>query len=105
MGHSRVDLSIVYYSIEYDHRELVDAVREATNNAQLILIIISYNSTVGRFIGASSPGEFTEKRVKSGSVAVERFKKVLPCFPMLGWEAYVEIRPEPCQFSGFHNNT
>ena len=25
--------------------------------------------------------------------------------PMLGWEAYVEIRPVPCQFSGFHNNT
>ncbi len=34
LGNSRVDLSIVYSSIEYDHRELVDAVREATNNAQ-----------------------------------------------------------------------
>ena len=56
LGSSRVDLSIVYSSSEYDHREVVDAVRKATNNAPLI--------------GASSSGEFTEERVESGSVAV-----------------------------------
>jgi methyl-accepting chemotaxis protein len=52
----RIDLSIVYSSSEYDHREVVDAVREATGNAPLI--------------GASSAGEFTEREVESGSVAV-----------------------------------
>jgi methyl-accepting chemotaxis protein len=56
LGSSRVDLSIVYSSSEYDLREVVDVVREATNNAPLI--------------GASSSGEFTEERVESGSVAV-----------------------------------
>ncbi|MCK4459766.1 MAG: hypothetical protein KAU52_08615, partial [Methanosarcinales archaeon] len=52
----RVDLSIVYSSSEYDHREVVDAVRKVTGNALLI--------------GASSAGEFTERKVESGSVAV-----------------------------------
>ena len=56
LGNSRIDLSIVYSSSEYDHREVVDAVRGATNNAPLI--------------GASSSGEFTEKIVESGSVVV-----------------------------------
>ena len=56
LGTERVDLSIVYSSSEYDHGEVVDAVREATGNAPLI--------------GASSAGEFTEERVESGSVAV-----------------------------------
>lgn len=56
LGTDRVDLSIVYSSSEYDHGEVVDAVREATGNAPLI--------------GASSAGEFTEGRVESGSVAV-----------------------------------
>ncbi len=52
----RIDLSIVYSSSKHDHREVVDAVREATGNAPLI--------------GASSAGEFTEEKVESGSVAV-----------------------------------
>jgi len=56
LGNSRIDLSIVYSSSEYDHRQVVDAVRGATNNAPLI--------------GASSSGEFTEKIVESGSVVV-----------------------------------
>lgn len=56
LGNSRIDLSIVYSSSEYDHRQVVDAVRGATNNAPLI--------------GASSSGEFTEKKVESGSVVV-----------------------------------
>jgi methyl-accepting chemotaxis protein len=56
LGADRVDLSIVYSSSEYDHREVVDIVREATNNAPLI--------------GASTAGEFTEERVERGSVAV-----------------------------------
>jgi len=202
MGNSRFNLSIVYSSSEYNHKEVVDAVRKATNNALLI--------------GASSSGEFTEKIVENGSVAVgklttpdeiaqyftnymlglktekegeykarwpssinedyslnfacaiaegavfrimdcsnlddqvnaaeeaakmarrsaenagysefagilvfdcahrqlilgdrfleavDRFKKVLPGVPMLGWETYGEIRMEPGQFSGFHNST
>ena len=37
--------------------------------------------------------------------AVDRFKKVLPGVPVLGWETYGEIRMEPGQFSGFHNTT
>ena len=102
LAHSNI---IVYSSIEYDHREVVDAVREATNNAPLILIVIPRSLAVGRFIEASSSGEFTEKRVKSGSVAVDCFKKVLPRVPMLNWEAYGEIRLEPGQFSGLHNTT
>ena len=53
---ARVDLSIVYSSSEYDHRKVVDAIREATNNAPLI--------------GSSSAGEFTEEKVERGSVAV-----------------------------------
>jgi methyl-accepting chemotaxis protein len=56
LGGGRVDLSIVYSSSEYDPREVVDAVRGATDNAPLI--------------GASSAGEFTEEKVESGSVAV-----------------------------------
>ena len=56
LGGSRVDLSIVYSSSDYDHREVVDVVREATNNAPLI--------------GASSAGEFTAEKVERGSVAV-----------------------------------
>ncbi|MDL2123589.1 MAG: FIST C-terminal domain-containing protein [Deltaproteobacteria bacterium] len=52
----RVDLSMLYVSSEYDYGKAVDAVRKATNNAPLI--------------GASSAGEFTEKRVEKGSVAV-----------------------------------
>lgn len=56
LGSSRVDLSMVYSSSEYDHREVVDVVREATNNAPLI--------------GASTAGEFTEEKVERGSVAV-----------------------------------
>jgi methyl-accepting chemotaxis protein len=56
LGGGRVDLSIVYSSSDYDHREVVDVVREATNNAPLI--------------GASSAGEFTAEKVERGSVAV-----------------------------------
>ena len=56
LGGGRVDLSIVYSSSDYDHREVVDVVREATDNALLI--------------GASTAGEFTEERVERGSVAV-----------------------------------
>jgi methyl-accepting chemotaxis protein len=56
LGRDRVDLAIVYSSSVYDHREVVDAVREATNDAPLI--------------GASSAGEFTEEKVEKGSVAV-----------------------------------
>ncbi len=52
----RIDLSIVYSSSEYDPLEVVDAVRKVTGNALLI--------------GASSAGEFTERKVESGSVAV-----------------------------------
>ncbi|MEA1907043.1 MAG: FIST N-terminal domain-containing protein [Euryarchaeota archaeon] len=52
----RIDLSIVYSSSEYDLMEVVDAVRKVTGDALLI--------------GASSAGEFTEKKVESGSVAV-----------------------------------
>ncbi len=52
----RIDLSIVYSSSEYDLCEVVDAVRKVTGNALLI--------------GASSAGEFTERKVESGSVAV-----------------------------------
>ncbi|RZN35425.1 MAG: hypothetical protein EF813_08845 [Methanosarcinales archaeon] len=37
--------------------------------------------------------------------AVDRFKKVLPGVPLLGWETYGELRLEPGQFSGFHNTT
>lgn len=54
LGNSRVDLSIVYSSCEYDHREVVDAIRETTNNAPLILIVIPRSSAMGIFIGASS---------------------------------------------------
>jgi len=39
------------------------------------------------------------------SESVDRFKKVLPGVPLLGWETYGEIRMEPGQFSGFHNTT
>jgi methyl-accepting chemotaxis protein len=39
------------------------------------------------------------------SESVDRFKKVLPGVPLLGWETYGEIRLEPGQFSGFHNTT
>ena len=53
---SRIDLSIVYSSSEYDPGEVVDAVRKVTGDALLI--------------GASSAGEFTERKVESGSVAV-----------------------------------
>jgi len=56
LGGGRVDLSIVYSSSEYDYREVVDVVREATNDAPLI--------------GASSAGEFTEEKVERGSIAV-----------------------------------
>ncbi len=56
LGAGRVDLSMVYSSSEYDYREVVDVVREATENAPLI--------------GASSAGEFTEEKVERGSVAV-----------------------------------
>ncbi len=56
LGSARVDLSIVYSSSEYDHQEVVDAVREATGNAPLI--------------GASTAGEFTEEGVDKGNVAV-----------------------------------
>jgi len=37
--------------------------------------------------------------------SVDRFKKVLPGVPLIGWETYGEIRLEPRQFSGFHNTT
>ena len=53
---ARIDLSIVYSSSLYDHREVVDVVREVTNDAPLI--------------GASSAGEFTEEKVERGSIAV-----------------------------------
>ena len=56
LGGARVDLAIVFSSSEYDHRAVVDAVRDATNNAPLI--------------GASTAGEFTEDKVEKGSVAV-----------------------------------
>ncbi|MFZ2071092.1 MAG: FIST N-terminal domain-containing protein [Halobacteriota archaeon] len=56
LGGNRVDLSIVYSSSVFDHREVVDVVREATDNAPLI--------------GASSAGEFTAEEVEKGSVAV-----------------------------------
>jgi methyl-accepting chemotaxis protein len=39
------------------------------------------------------------------SESVDRFKKVLPGVPLLGWETYGEIRLEPGQFSGFHNTS
>ncbi len=39
------------------------------------------------------------------SESVNRFKKVLPGVPLIGWETYGEIRLEPGQFSGFHNTT
>ncbi|MEA3281732.1 MAG: FIST N-terminal domain-containing protein [Euryarchaeota archaeon] len=55
-GRARVDLSIVYSTSEYDYREVVDAVREATGNAPLI--------------GASTAGEFTEDGVNGKNVAV-----------------------------------
>ena len=56
LGGARVDLCMVYSSSEYDYREVVDAVRAATNNAPLI--------------GASSAGEFTQDKVEMGSVVV-----------------------------------
>jgi methyl-accepting chemotaxis protein len=56
LGAARVDLSIVYSSSKYDHREVIDVVKAATNNAPLI--------------GASSAGEFTEEKVEKGSIAV-----------------------------------
>ncbi|MCD4843457.1 MAG: FIST C-terminal domain-containing protein [Methanosarcinales archaeon] len=56
MGESRVDLSIIYSSKEYDYREVVDTIRAGTNNAPLI--------------GASSAGEFNEEKVETGSIAV-----------------------------------
>lgn len=56
LGEDRVDISMVYSSSEYDYKEVVAAVREATNNAPLI--------------GASSAGEFTEEKIERGSVAV-----------------------------------
>ncbi|MEA1908138.1 MAG: FIST N-terminal domain-containing protein [Euryarchaeota archaeon] len=52
----RIDLSIIYSSSEYDPREVVSAVRKVTGDALLI--------------GASSAGEFTERKIESGSVAV-----------------------------------
>ena len=56
LGGGHVELSIVHSSSIYDHREVVDAVREATDNAPLI--------------GSSSAGEFTEEKVESGSVVL-----------------------------------
>lgn len=56
IGDRKVDMSIVYSSSAYNYRDVVDAVREATGNAPLM--------------GASSAGEFTEKDVLHGSVAV-----------------------------------
>lgn len=56
LGGRRIDLSMVYSSSEYDHRNVVDAVREATKNAPLI--------------GASSGGVFTEEGVMGSGVAV-----------------------------------
>lgn len=56
LGGSRIDLSVIYSSSEYDPREVVGAVRKVTGDAPLI--------------GASSAGEFTERRIESGSVAV-----------------------------------
>ena len=47
---------MLYVSSECDYGKAVDAVRKATNNAPLIR--------------ASSAGEFTEKPVEKGSVAV-----------------------------------
>ena len=56
LGDDHIDLSLVYSSTTYDLKEVVDAVRGATNKAPLI--------------GASSAGEFTEEKVEKGSVAV-----------------------------------
>jgi len=51
-----VNLAIVYSSSKYDYQEVVNAVREATNNAPLI--------------GCSTGGEFTEDGVGMGNIGV-----------------------------------
>ncbi len=55
-GSECVDLSIVFSSGRYDHKEVVDAVREYTGNAPLI--------------GASSAGGFTEEGTEKECVVV-----------------------------------
>ncbi len=51
-----VDLAIVYCSSRYDYQEVIEVVRRETNGAPLV--------------GCSTAGEFTERRVEKGGIAV-----------------------------------
>ncbi|MCK4499429.1 FIST C-terminal domain-containing protein, partial [Candidatus Babeliales bacterium] len=53
---ANIDLAILYCSSKYDYQKAVKAVRQATGKAHLI--------------GCSTSGEFTESKVKTGSIAV-----------------------------------
>jgi len=59
-GDAAADLVILYCSSNYEYQEVLDTVREQTGESQLI--------------GASTAGEFTEKDVRLGSVAVALIK-------------------------------
>ncbi|OQX81569.1 MAG: hypothetical protein B6D56_01980 [Candidatus Omnitrophica bacterium 4484_70.1] len=56
LGERRVDLVLVYCAAKYDYQKVVDTVRRLTGGAPLI--------------GCSTGGEFTEKKVEKGSIAV-----------------------------------
>jgi len=56
LGEEKVDLALVFCSAKYNYQEVVDTVRQLTNNASLI--------------GCSTGGEFTQDRVEKESIAV-----------------------------------
>lgn len=56
LGEQKIDMVIVYSATNYNYEEVVGIVRKLTNNAPLA--------------GCSTGGEFTEKAVEKGSVAI-----------------------------------
>lgn len=56
LGTDKVDLALVFCSTKYNYQEVVNTVRQLTNNAPLI--------------GCSTGGEFTQDRVEKESIAV-----------------------------------
>ena len=81
----------------------IDAVEEAATIAKQNAESAGYSDFAGILVF-----ECAVRQLMLGdrfSESVDRFKKVLPGVPLLGWETYGEIRLEPEQFSGFHNTT
>ncbi|MCK4732753.1 MAG: FIST C-terminal domain-containing protein [Methanophagales archaeon] len=81
----------------------INAVEEAVRIAKQSAESAGYTDFAGIFVF-----ECAVRQLMLGdrfSECVDRFKKVLPGVPILGWESYGEIRLEPGQFSGFHNTT